>query len=125
MGLANTQVDYDLQLRRPVPRRRLAAVLPFTINTAHSTTNAGMIAVSCSAYPTRIFAAQRSRCSWASESRVDARPWWNLKHEEQCMPTATPGRLGPGEHAVFAGRESLEQFQALEPTFRDIQAGYL
>jgi len=125
VGLANTQVDYDLlfgDLFRADGRR--VPLVPFTINTARGTTNAGMMAVVLLS----VRNPDLSRRGFpmllgANLPELDAPPWWNLKHKKTMYYDGRfPAASVRANMQFLLGEKTLEQFQALEPTFRDIQA---
>ncbi len=125
VGLANTQVDYDLlfgDLFRADGRR--VPLLPFTINTARGTTNAGMMAVILLSVRNPDLSRRRfPMLLGANLPELDAPPWWNLKHKKTMYYDGrTPAASVRANMQFLLGEKTLEQFQALEPTFRDIQA---
>ena len=125
VGLANTQVDYDLlfgDLFRADGRR--VPLVPFTINTARGTTNAGMMAVVLLSVRNPDLSRRKfPMLLGANLPELDAPPWWNLKHKKTMYYDGrTPAASVRANMQFLLGEKTLEQFQALEPTFRDIQA---
>jgi hypothetical protein len=125
VGLANSQVDYDLlfgDLFRADGRR--PPLVPFTIGTARGTTNAGMMAVVLLSVRNPDLSRRRFPLPLgANLPELDAPAWWNLKHKKTMYYDGrTPAASVRANMQFLLGEKTLEQFQALEPTFRDIQA---
>ena len=125
VGLANSQVDYDLlfgDLFRADGRR--VPLVPFTISTARGTTNAGMMAVVLLSVRNPDLSRRKfPLLLGANLPELDAPPWWNLKHKKTMYYDGrTPAASVRANMQFLLGEKTLEQFQALEPTFRDIQA---
>jgi mono/diheme cytochrome c family protein len=125
VGLPNSQVDYDALFKdmfRADGRR--APLVPFTINTARGTTNAGMMAVVLLSMRNpdlsrRLFPVPLG----ANLPELDAPPWWNLKHKRTMYYDGrTPAASVRANMQFLLGEKTLQQFKDLEPTFRDIQA---
>ncbi len=125
VGLPNTQVDYELlfgDLFRAEGRR--VPLLPFIINSARGTTNAGMMAVVLLSVRNPDLSRRKfPLLLGANLPELDAPPWWNLKHKKTMYYDGrTPAASVRANMQFLLGEKTLEQFQALEPTFRDIQA---
>ena len=62
----------------------------------------------------------------ASLPELDAPPWWNLKHKKTMYYDGrTPAASVRANMQFLMGEKTLEEFKALEPAFRDIQAYFL
>ncbi len=125
VGMGNTQVDYELlftDLFRADGRR--VPLVPFTISTARGTTNAGMMAVMLlSLRNTDLSRRKFPLLLGANLPELDAPPWWNLKHKKTMYYDGrTPAASVRANMQFLLGEKTLDQFKALEPTFRDIQA---
>jgi mono/diheme cytochrome c family protein len=125
LGLPNTQVDYELlfgDLFRAEGRR--VPLLPFIINSARGTTNAGMMAVVLLSVRNPDLSRRKfPLLLGANLPELDAPPWWNLKRKKTMYYDGrTPAASVRANMQFLLGEKTLEQFQALEPTFRDIQA---
>ena len=97
---------------------------PFTINTARGTTNAGMMAVVLLSLRNPDLSRRRFPLPLgANLPELDAPPWWNLKHKKTMYYDGrTPAASVRANMQFLLGEKTLEEFKALEPTFRDIQA---
>ncbi len=125
VGLANTQIDYELlftDLFRADGRR--VPLVPFTISTARGTTNAGMMAVILLSLRNTDLSRRRLPLPLcANLPELDAPAWWNLKHKKTMYYDGrTPAASVRANMQFLLGEKTLDQFKALEPTFRDIQA---
>ena len=97
--------------------------MPFTINTVRGTTNAGMMAVILLSVRNPDLSRRSSRRPGRNLPEPHAPPWWNLKHKKTMYYDGrTPAASVRANMQFLLGEKTLEQFQALEPTFRDIQA---
>ncbi len=125
VGLPNTQVDYDLlfkDLFRADGRR--VPLVPFVISTARGTTNAGMMSVVLLSVRNPDLSMRRfPLLLGANLPELDAPAWWGLKHKKTMYQDGrTPAASVRANMQFLLGEKTLEQFKALEPTFRDIQA---
>src|SRR5262245_23588063 len=125
VGLGNTQVDYELlftDLFRAGGKR--PPLLPFTINTARGTSNAGMMAVVLLSVRNPDLSRRRFPLPLgANLPELDAPAWWNLKHKKTMYYDGrTPAASVRANMQFLLGEKTLDQFKSLEPTFKDIQA---
>ena len=99
-------------------------LVPFTISTARGTTNAGMMAVILLSLRNTDLSRRRFPLPLgANLPELDAPPWWNLKHKKTMYYDGrTPAASVRANMQFLLGEKTLDQFKALEPTFRDIQA---
>ncbi|MGO9599936.1 MAG: hypothetical protein ACLP7Q_18255 [Isosphaeraceae bacterium] len=128
VGLPNTQVDYQLLLNdlyRSQGKR--PPLFPFVLNTARGTTNAGMLSVFLLSLRNPDMSMRRFPLPLgAGLPELDAPPWWNLKHKKTMYYDGrTPAASVRANMQFLMGEKSLEEFNALEPAFRDIQAYFL
>jgi hypothetical protein len=125
VGLANSQVDYDLlfnDLFRADGRR--PPLVPFVISTARGTTNAGMMAVGLLSVRNSDLSRRRFPLPLgANLPELDAPAWWTLKHKKTMYHDGrTPAESVRANMQFLLGEKTLEEFKVLEPTFRDIQS---
>ncbi|MFO0888075.1 MAG: c-type cytochrome [Isosphaeraceae bacterium] len=125
VGMPNTQVDYDLlfhDLFRADGRR--PPLVPFVINTARGTTNAGMMSVVLLSLRNPDLSRRRFPLPLGAKlPELDAPAWWGLKHKKTMYQDGrTPAASVRANMQFLLGEKTLEQFKELEPTFRDIQA---
>jgi hypothetical protein len=125
VGLGNTQIDYDLLLRdlfRADGRR--SPLVPFVINTVRGTTNAGMMSVVLLSVRNSDLSFRRFPLPLGCNlPELDAPPWWNLKYKTRMYYDGrTPASSVRANMQFLLADKTLEEFQELEPVFRDIQA---
>ncbi len=125
VGLPNTQVDYGLlftDLFRADGRR--PPLLPFVINSARGTTNAGMMAAVLLSIRNPDLSRRRFPLPLGTNlPELDAPAWWNLKHKKTMYQDGrAPAASVRANMQFLLGDKTLDEFKALEPTFRDIQA---
>ncbi len=125
VGLGNTQLDLTRFFEDMAKAEgRILPPLPFVINTARGTNNAGMF----SAFLLSLRNPDLSRRFFpmplgANIPEMDVPPWWNLKHKTTMYYDGrTPAGSVRTNMQFMLGEKSLEELKALEPTFRDIQA---
>jgi len=125
VGLGNTQVDYDLLFRDLFQAAgRRVPLVPFTISSARGTTNAGMMSIVLLSVRNPDLSRRKFPLPMGSNvPELDAPAWWNLKHKKMMYYDGrTPAASVRANMQFLLGEKTLEQFKALEPTFRDIQA---
>jgi mono/diheme cytochrome c family protein len=125
VGLPNSQIDYESlfnDLFRADGRR--APLVPFVINTARGTTNAGMMSVVLLSLRNPDLSHRRFPLPLGSNlPELDAPAWWGLKHKKTMYQDGrTPAASVRANMQFLLGEKTLQQFKELEPTFRDIQA---
>jgi mono/diheme cytochrome c family protein len=125
VGLPNTQVDYGLlftDLFRSDGRR--APLLPFTINTARGTTNAGMMAAVLLSIRNPDLSRRKLPLPMGTNlPEIDAPAWWNLKYKKTMYQDGrTPAASVRANMQFLLAEKSLDEFKSLEPTFCDIRA---
>ncbi|WP_165220024.1 c-type cytochrome [Aquisphaera insulae] len=125
VGLPNSTVDYELLLfdlfradgRKP-------PLVPFTINTARGTVNAGMMSVVLLSVRNpdlsrRVFPLLLG----ANLPELDAPAWWTLKSKATMYQDGrTPAASVRSIMQFLLADKSRSEFEALEPTFADIHA---
>jgi mono/diheme cytochrome c family protein len=124
VGLANTQVDYELlfsDLFRAGGRR--PPLLPFTINTARGTTNAGMMAAVLLSMRNPDLSRRKFPLPMGTNlPEIDAPAWWNLKYKKTMYQDGrTPAASVRANMQFLLAEKRLDEFKSLEPTFGDIQ----
>ena len=126
VGLGNTQVDYDLLFRdlfRADGRRRAAGPLHHQHGPGHDQRRHDGRRPPEPAQPRPLPAEVPPAASGANLPELDAPAWWNLKHKKTMYYDGrTPAASVRANMQFLLGEKTLEQFKALEPTFRDIQA---
>lgn len=125
IGLGNTQLDAHLIFReltkadglRPPP-------MAFTVNTARGTVNAGQMSAVLLAMRNRDLSKRRFPLALGSPfSEIDTPAWWLLKKKQTMYYDGrTDARSVRTLMQFLLGELSREEFEALEPTFRDIRA---
>jgi mono/diheme cytochrome c family protein len=125
VGLPNTQVDYGLlftDLFRADGKR--PPLVPFVINTARGTTNAGMMSVVLLSVRNPDLSMRRfPLLLGANLPELDAPAWWTLRHKKTMYQDGrTPAASVRANMQFLLAEKTPEQFKELEPTFRDIQA---
>ena len=125
VGLPNTQIDYEtfFQDMFRADGRRMP-VLPFVLNTARGTTNAGMMSVVLLSFRNPDLSRRLFPVPMGSNlPELDAPPWWVLKHKARMYYDGrTPAASARASMQFLLAEKSAAEFQELEPTFRDIQA---
>jgi len=125
VGLPNTQIDYETffqDIFRADGRRM--PVIPFVLNSARGTTNAGMMSVVLLSFRNADLSRRTFPVPMGSNlPELDAPPWWVLKHKTRMYYDGrTPAASARANMQFLLAEKSLAEFQELEPTFRDIQA---
>ncbi len=125
VGLGNTQLDAERLFReltvadgmRPPP-------VLFTVNTARGTVNAGQMSAVLLAMRNRDLSVRRFPLPLASKfSELDTPAWWLLKKKQTMyFDGRTDARSVRTLMQFMLAELSREQFEALEPTFREIRA---
>jgi Cytochrome c len=125
VGLGNTQLDLkSLLTEMTIADGHIAPPSPFTLNSSRGTVNAGQVDVV-------LLSLRNPDLSWrkfpmltgANLPELDVPAWWILgKKTTKYYDGRTDARSARSNMQFMLGELSLEQFQALEPTFIDIQA---
>ena len=125
VGLGNTQLDLKL-LFEELTRAdgRTFPFVPYVINSSRGTVNAGMFsAVLLSIRNTDLTRRVFPMLLGANLPEMDTPAWWNLKHKDTMyFDGRTPADSVRSTMQFLLGEKSLDEFKALEPTFRDIHA---
>lgn len=125
VGLGNSQIDYD-SLFRDLFRAdgRRPPLVPFVINTARGTTNAGMMSVVLLSVRNPDLSLRRfPLLLGANLPELDAPAWWGLKHKQTMYQDGrTPAASARAIMQFMLAEKSLQEFRELEPTFSDIRA---
>ncbi len=125
VGLGNTQLDLRALLnemttadgRRPPPPA-------FILNSSRGTNNAGQVAaVLLSLHNTDLSFRSFPLPLAANLPEMDTPAWWHLKRKATMYYDGrTDARSARTNMQFMLGEKNLEQFKALEPAFRDLQA---
>ena len=125
VGLGNTQLDLRAVLneltiadgRRPPPST-------FVLNSSRGTNNAGMVAAVLLSLRNpdlsfRVFPVPLA----VNLPEMDTPPWWHLKRKATMYYDGrTDARSVRTSMQFLLGEKTFDQLEALEPTFRDLQA---
>jgi hypothetical protein len=125
VGLGNTQLDLRALL---TDLTRADGKTPpfslFTLNSARGTNNAGQIAATLLSLRDRDLGQRRFPLllgAWLPE--LDTPPWWNLALKKtKYYDGRTDARAHRSNMQFLLGDLSADEFKALEPTYRDIDA---
>jgi hypothetical protein len=125
VGLGNTQLDLEAllkELTRADGRR--PPVSHFTINSTRGTNNAGMIDVALLSMREPDLSMRRfPLLTGANLPELDTPPWWHLrKKRTKYYDGRTPAEATRSNMQFLLGDLNREEFEALEPTFEDIDA---
>jgi len=125
VGLPNTQIDYEtffFDMFRADGRR--APLMPFVLNTARGTTNAGMMSVVLLSLRNADLSRRVLPLPLgANLPELDAPAWWILKYKDvMYYDGRTPADSTRANMQFLLAEKSLEEFQELEPVFRDVHA---
>jgi mono/diheme cytochrome c family protein len=125
VGLGNTQLDLRPLLnemttadsRRPPPPA-------FILNSSRGTNNAGQVAAVLLSLHNRDLSFRVFPLPLAVNlPEMDTPPWWHLKRKATMYYDGrTDARSVRTNMQFMLGEKDLEQFKALEPAFRDLQA---
>ena len=125
VGLGNTQLDLESLLRElQVADGQFPPFSTFKLNTARGTNNAGQIAVVLMSLRNPDLSRRRFPLfSGASLPELDTPAWWLLKKKRtKYYDGRTPAESARSNMQFLLGGLSRAQFEALEPTFEDIDA---
>ncbi len=124
VGLGNTQLDLEAVLQElTVVDGKVAPPSLFTINSARGTNNAGQIDVVLLQLrnPDLSFRILPN-FTGAKLPELDTPPWWNLrKKRTKYYDGRTDARATRSNMQFMLGELSRAEFEALEPTFADIE----
>jgi mono/diheme cytochrome c family protein len=125
VGLGNTQLDLEALLKDLTRADgRIPPVSLFTINSTRGTNNAGMIDVA-------LLTLRNPDLSWrglplwtgANLPELDTPAWWLLKKKRtKYYDGRTPADAVRSNMQFLLGDFSRAEFEAAEPTFRDVDA---
>jgi cytochrome c5 len=125
VGLGNSQLDLEALLNEltQADGRRPPLSL-FTLNSARGTNNAGQIAVVLLSLRNPDLSRRKlPLITGASVPELDTPPWWLLKKKRtKYYDGRTPAGATRSNMQFMLGDLSRDQFEALEPTFQDIDA---
>ena len=125
VGLGNTQLDLNALLRdlTRADGRRLPPST-FIMNSSRGTVNAGMVAaVLLSMRNTDLSFRMFPLPLGTNLPEMDVPPWWHMaKKATMYYDGRTDARSVRSSMQFLLGEKTLEEFQALEPQFRDILA---
>jgi mono/diheme cytochrome c family protein len=125
VGLGNTQLDLQALLRDlTVADGDRPPLALFTLNSARGTNNAGMIDVALLSMRNPDLSMRRlPLLTGANLPELDTPPWWNLaKKRTKYYDGRTPAEAVRSNMQFLLGDLTREEFEALEPTFHDIEA---
>ncbi len=125
VGLGNTQLDLESllkELTRADGRRPPVSL--FTLNSARGTNNAGMIDVALLSLRNPDLSMRPfPLLTGANLPELDTPPWWNLrKKQTKYYDGRTPAGAVRSNMQFLLGDLTRAEFEALEPTFTDIDA---
>jgi len=125
VGLPNTEIDYAgffPDLFRADGRR--APLLPFILNTARGTTNAGMMSVALLSIRNPDLSFRGFPLPMGSNlPELDAPPWWVLKYKTvMYYDGRTPADSVRSIMQFLLAEKTAEEFRELEPAFADVLA---
>ncbi|WP_165248718.1 c-type cytochrome [Paludisphaera soli] len=125
VGLPNTQIDYTgffLDLFRADGRR--TPLMPFVLNSARGTTNAGMMSVVLMSLRNTDLSSRTFPLAMGSNlPELDAPPWWVLKYKTKMYYDGrTPADSSRSIMQFLLAEKTAAEFEELEPTFADIHA---
>lgn len=125
IGLGNTQLDLS-RLFNEMTRAegRKMPLLPFVINSARGTNNAGMFSAFLLSLRNSDLSPRRFPIPLgANLPEMDTPPWWNLgRKSTMYYDGRTPADSVRTNMQFLMGEKTLDDLKALEPKFRDIQA---
>jgi hypothetical protein len=125
VGLGNTELDLT-RLFQEMTRADGAwfPLVPYVINSARGTVNAGMFsAVLLSLRNSDLSFRRFPLPLGAHMPEMDTPAWWLLARKESMYYDGrTPAANVRTNMQFLLGEKTLDQFKALEPTFRDIQS---
>ncbi len=125
VGLGNTQLDCEA-VYRELNRAdgRLPPLSPFTLNTARGTVNAGQMSAFLLGFRNTDLTFRKVPFLHGTNlPEIDTPAWWLLgKKQTQYYDGRTDARDARANMQFMLGEKSLDEFQALENDFRDIQA---
>ena len=125
VGLGNTQLD-SITLLTEMARAagHFPPIAPFVLNTARGTVNAGQMSVFLlSLRNTDLSRRFVPLATGANLPELDVPAWWVLaKKSTQYYDGRTDARSARPNMQFMLGEKTLQEFQALEPTFQDVMA---
>jgi hypothetical protein len=125
VGLGNTQLDLRLLfVELTKADGGTFPIVPYVINSARGTVNAGMFSVVLLSLRNTDLSRRKFPLLLGSNlPEMDTPAWWNLKHKDTMYYDGrTPAESVRSTMQFLLGEKSLDEFKALEPTFRDINA---
>lgn len=125
VGLPNTQIDYEtfiLDMFRA--DGRLITPIPFTLNTARGTVNAGTMSIFLFSFRNPDLSMRTIPMPVDSRlPELDTPAWWTLKYKDvMYYDGRTPADSDRAGMQFLLAEKSLEEFKKLEPVFRDVHA---
>jgi len=125
VGLPNTRIDYAgffADLFRADGRR--SPLVPFVLNTARGTTNAGMMSVVLLSLRNPDLSSRTFPMALGCNlPELDAPPWWILKYKTKMYYDGrTPAESSRSIMQFLLAEKTADEFRELEPTFADIHA---
>lgn len=125
IGLGNTQLDL-VRLFEEMTRAdgRRFPITPYVINSSRGTVNAGMFSAVLLSVRNPDLSFRRFPLPLGSNlPEMDTVAWWNFAPKDTMYYDGrTPAASARSIMQFLLGEKTLEQFKALEPTFKDIQA---
>ncbi len=128
VGIGNTQLDLKLffnEMMRADGKRVPPST--FTVNSARGTNNAGMFSVILLSLRNEDLTFRKFPLitgAWLPE--IDTPPWWLLaKKSTMYYDGRTDADAVRTNMQFLLGEKTLDEFKALEPTFRDIRTYFL
>lgn len=125
VGLGNTQLDLEALLKELTRADgRKPPVSVFTLNSTRGTNNAGMIDVALLSMRNPDLSFRRfPLLTGANLPELDTPAWWHLKKKRtKYYDGRTPAEAVRSNMQFLLGDLTLREFEALEPTFEDIDA---
>ncbi|CAN5899785.1 hypothetical protein BH23PLA1_BH23PLA1_11590 [soil metagenome] len=125
LGLGNTQLDMGtLYEDLYAADGRPLGFIRFTVNTARGTVNAGQMSATLLSLRNRDLSKRKFPLPLGSHfAEIDTPAWWNLKHKKTMYQDGRTDSDSVRSLMQFMLAElTIEEFEELEPTFKDIQA---
>jgi mono/diheme cytochrome c family protein len=125
VGLGNSQLDLKaLLFELTIADGRRPPFSSFVLNSSRGTNNAGQIAaVLLSLRNTDLSVRSFPQPLGVNLPEMDTPPWWHMKRKRTMYYDGrTDARSVRTSMQFLLGEKSLDEFKALEPTFRDILA---
>ena len=127
-GLGNTQLDLKLFFSEMTKAEgRWVPPVPFVINSSRGTVNAGMFSVYLLSLRNIDLSTRKiPLLTGASLPEIDTPPWWLLARKATMYYDGRTDASSVRTNMQFMlGEKTLDEFKALEPTFRDIRTYFL